>query len=224
MTETRTGSDHAREYAELRERVIAVVATADRATPCPLTPGWAVGDTLAHLVGVTTDILEGRLEGVASDAWTDAQVQARVGASIDELVAEWVRNAEAFDAVVAGVPMQVSGQMIFDAVTHEHDLRHALGVASAPQTGAVAIAADWVGTNAAVGKAALAPGARLVIGDKEYVWGVESGAIVKLTPFEFIRTTSGRRSESQILAAGFPSLELGLAAEIFRPAVVDVVE
>ncbi len=224
MHEARTGSDHAKEYAALRERVIGIVTLADRSAPCPLTPAWTVGDTLAHLVGVTADILDDRLDGVASDAWTDAQVQARATSSIDAMVAEWIGTAEAFDARVAALPTQVSGQIVFDAVTHEHDLRHALGVPGARDVEAVSIAADWIGTMAGMGKVSMDPGIRLVVGAQEYHWGVESSAAVTLTPFEFVRTTSGRRSAAQILATGFPSLELGLAAGIFRPASVDVVE
>ena len=45
----------------------------------PATPQWRVHDVLAHLVGVPDDVVHGRMDGLASDAWTQAQVDARAG-------------------------------------------------------------------------------------------------------------------------------------------------
>ena len=65
-------------YIALRARVIDLL----RSTPessgnivVPCTPAWTVRQLSAHLVGVPEDILAGRMEGVASDAWTQAQVE-----------------------------------------------------------------------------------------------------------------------------------------------------
>jgi uncharacterized protein (TIGR03083 family) len=216
---------HVAAYRALRDRVCAVIADADRDAPSPLTPAWTVGDTFAHMVGVTTDVLEGRLEGVASDAWTQAQVDARVGRSISSMIDEWQTNADAFDAVVAAVPTVVSGQVLFDAVTHEHDVRHAVGAPSAPDTDAVAIAANWILVSAAAGKSEMTPAVRLLVGDHDVVWGTgESTATATASPFELVRTVSGRRSAAQVLAAGFPSVESAMAAAFFRPAATDVLE
>jgi hypothetical protein len=62
-------------YGVVRERVTALVRTLDpaaEATPVPATPAWSVHDLLAHLVGVSRDAVEGRLDGVSTDAWTAA--------------------------------------------------------------------------------------------------------------------------------------------------------
>ena len=64
-------------YRGVRERTTAMIkhapADALEAT-APATPKWRVRDVLAHLVGVTVDVAEGRIDGVATDPWTAAQV------------------------------------------------------------------------------------------------------------------------------------------------------
>ena len=82
-------------YRGVRERIGGLIRAA---TPdaieriAPATPLWRVHDVLAHVVGVTTDILAGRLDGVASDAWTDAQVAVRRNTPAGDLLAEWERT------------------------------------------------------------------------------------------------------------------------------------
>jgi hypothetical protein len=57
---------HATAYAELRGRVAGLVDDVDPSAleqPAPATPGWRVRDVLAHMIGVTDDVVHGRLEG-----------------------------------------------------------------------------------------------------------------------------------------------------------------
>ena len=44
---------------------------------------WTVKDVVAHLCGACEDILAGRLEGVATDPWTEAQVARFEGADLE---------------------------------------------------------------------------------------------------------------------------------------------
>jgi uncharacterized protein (TIGR03083 family) len=219
-----TADAHVVAYRAVRDRVCEFVATADRHAACPLTPLWTVGDTLAHLVGVSTDILNGNIEGAASDEWTAAQVDARRERTIAELLDEWRANAEAFDAIVGAVPTTISGQVVADAVTHEHDLRHALGVFGAQDSDAVDIGSTWIAITAAPGKSSMTPAIRMVVGNREFVWGSGEPTTVSLRAFDLARIAAGRRSESQMRAAGFPTASLALGAPIFRPAQFDVVE
>src|SRR5262245_40632639 len=69
--------EHADAYRDLRERVTVLMADVDDAAlaaPSPATPEWTVHDVFAHLVGVTDDVVAGRLDGVATDEWTQKQV------------------------------------------------------------------------------------------------------------------------------------------------------
>ena len=71
---------HAQAYADLRESRHELVGEVDPAgleRPAAATPGWRVRDVLAHLVGVSDDIVSDRRDGIASDAWTGAQVDRR---------------------------------------------------------------------------------------------------------------------------------------------------
>ena len=88
-------------YRELRARVCELVRAADPAALdalAPATPEWRVRDILAHVSGVNTDIMNGNLDGVASDAWTDAQVATRRDWTIDALLDEWQTNGSAVEA------------------------------------------------------------------------------------------------------------------------------
>ncbi len=62
---------HAVAYRALRSRVREVVESSDAdvmLAVVPATPEWRAHDVLAHLVGVTDDVVNGRLDGLASDA------------------------------------------------------------------------------------------------------------------------------------------------------------
>jgi uncharacterized protein (TIGR03083 family) len=224
MTNAPSPEAHAA-YRGVRDRVIEVARGADRGAPCPLTPEWSVGDTLAHLVGAPADVLAGNLEGVASDAWTAAQVSSRADRSIDELIAEWDSTADAFEEILLAAPTIVSGQVVFDAMTHEHDLRHALGAFGAQDSDAIEIAAGWIANAAKGRKTEMEPAVEIAFGTRSVHWGLgDAVARVALGEFEFVRFSSGRRSEGQIRAAGYPSVESALSSPIFSPAEFDVTE
>ncbi len=96
---------HAAAYRALRTRVRDVVQNCEPNTAAPATPEWNVHDLVAHLVGVTDDVVNGRMEGVATDAWTGVQVAARRDASIDDLLAEWDVTGPQFESMLAATPM-----------------------------------------------------------------------------------------------------------------------
>ena len=123
----------------------------------PATPEWRVHDVLAHLVGVTDDVVNGRLDGIASDPWTAAQVDARRDRSVAELLAEWDERRAAVRDGARRRAARVGGQALFDAATHEHDLRHALGAPGARDCDAVAIAFEFCTDVAHCARASRAP-------------------------------------------------------------------
>jgi uncharacterized protein (TIGR03083 family) len=189
----------AKAYREVRARTTELV----RAAPAeameaiaPATPDWRVRDVLAHLVGVTADVAEGRLEGVATDPWTAVQVDARRERSVDEMLTEWDDYGARFEVALVDLPTALGGQAVFDAITHEQDIRHALDTPGGRDSDAVAIAFEFccgARTNMGV------PAMRVVTEAGEVIAGTgEPFVTLETTQFEFIRAFSGRRSPDEI--------------------------
>ena len=86
----------------------------------PGCPEWTIRDVYAHQAGVVTDVLAGRIEGVATDPWTARQVEERADHSLTQILDEWEAGAPQFEEMFkdGGVP-----EAIFDQWTHEQDIR-----------------------------------------------------------------------------------------------------
>ena len=186
-------------YLDSQRRVIDLVgplsaAELDRRSPaCPL---WSVRDLLAHLAG-TSAAVDGEpgTGAVASPEWTQAQVEARRDRTIGELVAEWQRYAPA----VSQIPVSSRSwlPMLHDALSHEADIRGAIG---APLLPADALAAAWPLLTEPI-TARLAPlGTVLLRLDQQPITiGTGSPDLeVEATQFDFWRAWFGRRSPAQI--------------------------
>ena len=184
--------DAAEAYPMLRERISALVADADGSIPTPACPSWRVHDVLAHVVGVTSDVLAGRLDGVATDPWTAAQVESRRDATLGEMIDEWTANAEAFDAVIPAMG-PVSGQLIFDTWTHEQDLRGALQQPGHRDGPEILLAFEFLLTWWKPQVAVVSDG---------WTFSPDDGApaTLRASRFELMRTFSGRRSADQVAA------------------------
>jgi len=203
----------------VRARVREVVEAADAAAlgrVVPATPRWTGHDVLAHMVGVPDDVVHGRMEGLASESWTQAQVDARAVASVADLLAEWDAYTAQFEDMLSAAPAAIAGQAIFDAATHEHDLRNALGVMGARDTDAVSSGWDWI------------VDARTRSGRPAICFAVESGdqisgagevaARVEASRFELFRAVAGRRTAKEIAHYGWscePAPAMLLAADFF---------
>src|SRR5881409_1972983 len=114
-------------YRGTRPRIFGLVSGLsedEAAAIAPATPKWSVHDIVAHLTGLTADVLTGNIEGAGTDPWTAKQVEARKGQSIRELLAEWEANAGQFEPLVDAVPQLARTAM--DILVHEHDIRGAL--------------------------------------------------------------------------------------------------
>jgi hypothetical protein len=153
---------------------------------------------------------------VATEPWTAAQVEARRGVPAARLLDEWDSNALKFEEMIGGVPMEIAGQALFDAVTHEHDIRCALDRPGARESDAFELAWEWlVATRAGFG----GPTVRFVTEHGDEVVGEgEPVATVKASRFEVLRASTGRRSTSEIESYGWdPSCrpDLLVAADIF---------
>lgn len=171
----------------------------------PATPAWSGQDLLAHVAGIPSDVLAGRLDGVGSDAWSGRQVAERAGRSVAELASEWQGTAEQFDGMLSAAPETMASALVADVLQHELDLRALLG---RPPGEAMAGGLDF-GLNfmalfldKRIKKAEL-PVLRVRAGNQEWTLGSgegEPGATLTATPVEFFRMLAGRRSAGQVRA------------------------
>ncbi len=230
---TFTAADAGPAYQGVRERLTTLLASADPgadATVVPHCPGWSVRQVVAHLAGACEDILEGRLDGVASEEWTDAQVRRHADEGLADLLDRWSDVGPQVEAITGAFPTAAAAQFIFDAVTHEHDLRHALGAPGARDSDAVGIATVFLSRSlgGVITQQRLPALALHLAGREDQVLGGEPSAVtLTATPFEFVRSFGGRRSEAQIRALhwdGDPSPYLSFLEGILTAPSDDIVE
>ena len=176
-------------YSELRTRVADLMRsiTSEQAQlVVPHCPQWTVKDCLAHMVGVPEDVINGQMEGVASEAWTNRQVQRHTNDSVDDLLAVWETNAPVFAKILPNIPQPVISQFMFDQTTHEHDIRKAVGQPGGRDTLAVAVAEGFIRNSLA----------------QQNDPAIAQLAVHRLSGFEYLRSLSGRRSRAQISRNG----------------------
>ena len=189
-------------YRGCRERIVELVADLDdeqAETHVPACPAWTVHDVVAHLAGGMADALDGRLDGVATDPWTAYQVETRKGVPLAEIVAEWNEKAPQIEAVMDRAP-GIGNMGVADVVSHEHDIRGALGRPGARDADAVPIALNFV-VSQVVESAAGAGVALRVCSTDGTAWGADAAdadAVLTAEPFELLRAATGRRSIGQI--------------------------
>ena len=190
-------------YTGGRGRITRLVAGLDEqeaATIVAGCPEWTVKDVVAHLTGICSDILAGNIEGVATDPWTAAQVDARRPLPLAQLVAEWDEVGPQIEAMLPSFPPEPATQLITDLTTHEHDLRGALDRPGARDSDAVAIGLAFTAPNFLTSIADRdLPALSLRAGDSEWAPdGARPAVSVSADRFELLRALTGRRSASQL--------------------------
>lgn len=164
--------------------MIALVRSLDDAMAdmiVPHCPQWTVAMTVSHMVGVPESIMSGDMDGVTSDEWTARQVERHLGESLGLLAELWEKQRSRFDVICSAIPEPMVSNFVFDQVTHEHDIRWAVGRPGNRDSAAVTVAASWIRT----------------VHDPSLV--VPDG----LDDFEVLRSLSGRRSPDQLRRSGF---------------------
>ncbi len=177
-------------YIELRERVVALL----RSTPVecgelavPACPEWNLCQLVSHLVGVPEDILTGNMDGVTTPEWTGAQVARHAGKSLYELADSYEATGAVFNDVLPMIPEPANSQMVMDAVTHEHDLREALGNDDARDSMAVEVALGWI---------------RFAFSERLTGVTFDPFSADDLEPYELLRSLTGRRSTAEMNRLG----------------------
>lgn len=203
MTTTTATGQVGAAYASCRARIGELVRAAGderaTATVVPACPEWSVHDVVAHLAGVVADALAGNLDGVATDPWTAAQVEARRGRTVDEVVDEWDAAAPAFEAFLDAVG-DPGRQAVLDAVTHEQDIRGALGERGGRDADAVHIGLSFVAPRFVDAAAERGVAVRVVSDDGATFGPADAPLTLSASAFELVRALTGRRSAEQLRA------------------------
>lgn len=173
------------------------------AVPAP-TPDWTVVDTYRHLAGATTDVLEGRVEGMGTPEWTAAHIAARTGLSLGEVCAEWAAGAPELAARMAAGPFPFP-RLPVGYWIHEQDIRVAVGVGALRDDPHLAVMANaFLGARAQPYEDSKAL-PLLVLGSDQplevMLGDGEPALTVRTSVFEVLRMVSSRRSLRQCLAA-----------------------
>jgi len=182
-------------YLEFRSRIVGLIREipeSQASLSVPLCPDWEVSSLISHIIGIPEDIVAGRMEGVGTDAWTQAQVDRHEGESLSQLADIFLATATEFDVVLPHFPSPVNSQLVMDAIAHEHDLRHAVGRAGAQDSAAVDVALGYLLNMVDT----TAPGRAQEISD--------SG----VSRYELMRSLSGRRSIDQMNQLGLDGSQI----------------
>ncbi len=176
------------------------MTAAEWSTPVPCCPGWTARDVLSHVAGIPDDAFAGRMDGVATPPWTQAQVDRWRDAPVEELLAQWEAQAPAFADLLTQLG---ESRPPIDCQTHEFDLRHAIGRPGNRDATIVGLVAEEFRST---GPVAVPPG---------------------VDDFELFRSRLGRRSRAQVLAYDWPTPpdEAALAEWfVFGPSEHDIDE
>ena len=155
--------------------------------------------TLAHLVGIVDDGINNNMVGVTTPPWTKAHVDKRADKLGPEILEEWATYAPFVEARATNEGMRLS-QLLFDAVTHEHDLRFALTQPGARNSDAVAVGLGFLvsrfearegGSPIHIIVDGMPVGTAAATADKP---------TLSTTAFDVIRSFGSRRTASQILS------------------------
>ena len=192
-------------YAEARSRFTEFMTSLDDGevtTDVPACPGWKTRDVLAHLTGICTDTLAGRIEGAGSKEYTSRQIDERRDRSVDEMVAEWNEHAPAFEEMLDSIHPAISGGIVGDLFTHEQDARGAVGRPGVREGAAFDLSLDsqvrFFGRRI---KEAKLPTLEVKAAGRSWVAGKEEvSGTLEADGYELVRGLTGRRTHAQVRA------------------------
>jgi uncharacterized protein (TIGR03083 family) len=164
------------------------------------TPGWTVRDVLAHVVGITADLNAQQFGDGDGDAWTAAQIARRRARSIDELAAEWDREAPPFEAGLRLFGYGFGAHYLGDLLQHVADVRATLTPDSTLDDEALAVALDFYLESFEETLDERGVGMiEVLVGDERWLLGTgDLVASITAPRFELFRALGGRRTLDEI--------------------------
>lgn len=201
----------------------------------PACPAWTIRQTVAHLAGIAQDIVCLNMQGMGSDSWTLDQTSRLGEHSTDELLDLWGQMIDPVTARLTQAPQASASQLVFDTLTHEHDIRGALrepGDRTGDPTYEVALGflttmGDLINRHAELPALQLTTSTlrSVQLGDPD---GACGQLALDISDFEALRALGGRRSVRQLLALpwqGDPTLLLpAFTNNGIRPPSDDLLE
>ncbi len=202
----KTPAESAFAYAGIRQRLTDLLeGTPDEeaaSVVVPACPEWTITDVVAHLYGVEVDIVDGNVEGAGTAAWADDQVRRFAPLGLRRLSEAWNETSPQVEAMGGTFPPRAAAQLVFDACTHEHDVRGAVGCPGARDTDSVIIGLTFIEDSiSGLVEDKQLPGIELASPHFETTIGPDPAPVrVSTSAFELFRAFAGRRSLQQIRA------------------------
>ncbi len=199
-------------YRGVRERLTALLSPindSDWERVVPHCPEWTVRQTLAHLVGVVDDAVNGNLAGAGTDEWTKVQVDKRADISGQQLLEDWNTFAPFVEDRFTKIGL-AGAQGVFDVVTHEHDLRFTFNQPGARDSDAV-----WVGIAFIQNRMSAKIALEMVLDEIEVPCRDATPTLtLESTAFDALRTFSSRRTETEIRALKWSADPVAVLANV----------
>ncbi len=206
-------------YRRGHERIVRLVQGVDADAIVPACPQWTTTDVVRHLAGEARDLIDGNLDGFASDAWTLAQIEARSRMGLSDVIEEWRTTVDAASEVLdsietAGFPSMIPSALgplppsaipamaIGDILHHEFDIRNVIGDRRERDLMEVHFsAAGHARALRGVFTARDLPTIRIESTDSGMAWDIgrdEPTAVLRAPSFELMRAIGGRRTRSEV--------------------------
>ncbi len=208
-------------YLAARQRIddlVRPLPEAEVTRPVPGCPGWTVHAVVSHLAAIPEWAAAGRIKGIPTDDDTALQVGELADGPTPEVLDRWAGTAPGFSEILAAADIWPAA---IDAVTHEHDIRHALGRPEGHDSRDVQLLAGV----ALQGWAPTRP-VEVVTPSGTARFGPAGGDAVRwtTTDYEAFRARLGRRSRRQLAAMDW-SKDPGEVLDelvLFTPAETDI--
>ena len=183
-------------YRQSQGRILTLVNNANADREVEACPGWTVRDTIAHLLGVFTDLSAGKIDEASSDAWGAGHIERVAHRTLGDISTEWHVKAN----TTPGVFQTLGAVLVADLITHEFDIKQALGNTQGRDLPVVRTAAlFYMEALDTVWREEGVPPLRIITENTHLdIGGENPETSVEMSWWEASRVLSGRRSIEQV--------------------------